>query len=30
MKILLRFLGFLFAVGTIFFLAGIAAVAGLL
>ena len=30
MKILLRFLGFLFAAGTILFLAGIAAVAGLL
>jgi penicillin-binding protein 1A len=30
MKILLRFLGFLFAVGTIFFLAGIAVVAGVL
>jgi penicillin-binding protein 1A len=30
MKILLRFLGFLFAAGTVFFLAGIAAAAGLL
>src|ERR1700689_3400503 len=30
MKILLRFLGFLFAVGTIFFIVGVAAVAGLL
>src|SRR6202008_5112432 len=30
MKILLRFLGFLFAVGTIFFVVGVAAVAGLL
>ena len=30
MKLLLRFLGFLFAVGTIFFIVGVAAVAGLL
>src|SRR5580700_10760577 len=30
MKILLRFLGFLFAVGTIFFIVGVTAVAGLL
>ncbi len=30
MKVLLRFLGFLFAVGTIFFIVGVAAVAGLL
>ena len=30
MKLLLRFLGFLFAAGTIIFIAGIAAVAGLL
>src|SRR5579859_851526 len=30
MKILLRFLGFLFAAGTILFIAGIAAVAGLM
>src|SRR5580693_9381510 len=30
MKILLRFLGFLFAIGTIFFIVGVAAVAGLL
>ena len=30
MKLLLRFLGFLFAVGTIFFIVGVAATAGLL
>ena len=30
MKLLLRFLGFLFAVGTIFFIVGVAAMAGLL
>ena len=30
MKLLLRFFGFLFAVGTIFFIVGVAAVAGLL
>ena len=30
MKLLLRFLGFLFAAGTVFFIAGVAGVAGLL